>query len=333
MSGILGEQGGEKIHSERLMYPEYVQINNGTNNTTTPDITVIDTSRMSKQSVDKVLGYAPFFRTGIVPSGKSGLSLKDTRYPSKIGEGVGTHSDIDTGASQTDDDMNQQGTISQTMPEGGAARADTMGYDGSQPDAFNQYTSSPRIPKHRGELTKEKHSDKQHISTSPFLLDIPTNEASVNDVSHPERESFLLDTPPIDTPLMDNNQPDFPPVDSFFSWHDHMRNYTKNARAAGWYLARTNGMQAPIPEAASSLAHSTPDGQPLRQLYIGGLFELSGSYVYGRSELEAAQMAIRHINKQRYVPGYELVLLANDTRVRNAAMSRGASLGISLQSH
>ncbi|XP_055685134.1 gamma-aminobutyric acid type B receptor subunit 2 [Lutzomyia longipalpis] len=48
-----------------------------------------------------------------------------------------------------------------------------------------------------------------------------------------------------------------------------------------------------------------------------GLFELStrtGTRPEGHSELAAAQMAIRHINKRGLLPGYELELLANDTK-------------------
>lgn len=51
-----------------------------------------------------------------------------------------------------------------------------------------------------------------------------------------------------------------------------------------------------------------------------GLFELStrwGVRPEGHSELAAAQMAIRHINNRRLLPGYTLELLTNDTKVMN----------------
>lgn len=53
---------------------------------------------------------------------------------------------------------------------------------------------------------------------------------------------------------------------------------------------------------------------------ILGLFELSlagGRRMRpdGRSELAAAQLAVRHINEQRVLPGYRLALVTNDTQV------------------
>lgn len=55
----------------------------------------------------------------------------------------------------------------------------------------------------------------------------------------------------------------------------------------------------------------------LTPLYIGGLFDLSGSRgeALGRSELTAAILAIDHVNREQLLPGYQLYLLHNDTRV------------------
>lgn len=50
-----------------------------------------------------------------------------------------------------------------------------------------------------------------------------------------------------------------------------------------------------------------------------GLFELStrnGVRPEGKSELAAARLAVKHINKQKLLPGYTLELLTNDTQVR-----------------
>lgn len=54
-----------------------------------------------------------------------------------------------------------------------------------------------------------------------------------------------------------------------------------------------------------------------RTLHIGGLFELSDTIgaQNGRSELAAAEMAVRHINQQDVVSGYTLKLVHNDTKV------------------
>jgi hypothetical protein len=60
-------------------------------------------------------------------------------------------------------------------------------------------------------------------------------------------------------------------------------------------------------------------GPPI--LYIGGLFELTGSRPpsIGHSELTAALLAVEHVNTQGVVPGYTLELLYNDTGVRGVA--------------
>lgn len=53
------------------------------------------------------------------------------------------------------------------------------------------------------------------------------------------------------------------------------------------------------------------------KLSLLGLFELStrdGIRPEGRSELAAAQLAVRHINEQQLLPGYTLELLTNDTK-------------------
>ncbi|CAG5136460.1 unnamed protein product, partial [Candidula unifasciata] len=56
-------------------------------------------------------------------------------------------------------------------------------------------------------------------------------------------------------------------------------------------------------------------GKPDNTLYIGGLFELSGRYVEnGYSELDAALLAVDHINEKGFIPGYRLQLLFNDSK-------------------
>ena len=69
----------------------------------------------------------------------------------------------------------------------------------------------------------------------------------------------------------------------------------------------------------AALQRTEPSPPPV-MLHIGGLFELTSRSgdpnPRGVSELEAAKLAIRHINQQRFVPGYRVVLLHNDTKVR-----------------
>ena len=66
------------------------------------------------------------------------------------------------------------------------------------------------------------------------------------------------------------------------------------------------------------LGLSEEDDAGLHRVYIGGLFELMdtpGIVAYGRSELAAAKLAIRHVNKRGILPGYKLHMVYNDTKV------------------
>ena len=71
-------------------------------------------------------------------------------------------------------------------------------------------------------------------------------------------------------------------------------------------------------------ALSEEDDAGLHRVYIGGLFELTdtpGIVTYGRSELAAAKLAIRHINQQGILPGYKLHMVYNDTKVSTGVYS------------
>lgn len=53
-------------------------------------------------------------------------------------------------------------------------------------------------------------------------------------------------------------------------------------------------------------------------IYFLGLFELSTQYGIrheGYSEMSAARLAVDHVNKLKILPGYNLKLLINDTKV------------------
>lgn len=66
------------------------------------------------------------------------------------------------------------------------------------------------------------------------------------------------------------------------------------------------------------LGLSEEDDAGLHRVYIGGLFELTDTpriVTYGRSELAAAKLAIRHINQQGILPGHKLHMVYNDTKV------------------
>ncbi|XP_059158110.1 gamma-aminobutyric acid type B receptor subunit 2-like [Physella acuta] len=69
---------------------------------------------------------------------------------------------------------------------------------------------------------------------------------------------------------------------------------------------------------ASEKSPKLPDSASVESpkiLHIGGLFELSGKDgPSGRSELDAALLAIDHVNKMDIIPGYQLTLLYNDSK-------------------
>ena len=71
-----------------------------------------------------------------------------------------------------------------------------------------------------------------------------------------------------------------------------------------------------IPSLLNWQGHDS-DGRPNRTLYIGGLFELSDNSheASARSELDAALLAVRHVNEKGVVPGYNLQLVYNDSKV------------------
>lgn len=63
---------------------------------------------------------------------------------------------------------------------------------------------------------------------------------------------------------------------------------------------------------------SSRDNKKLSKVSLLGLFEMTthlGTRWEGRSELAAAQLAVRHINERGLLPGYSLELITNDTQV------------------
>ena len=79
----------------------------------------------------------------------------------------------------------------------------------------------------------------------------------------------------------------------------------------------TSRLIAQRPGRFSSPLDTFEDILPRRTLHIGGFFELSGPYPgNGQSDLDAALLAIDHVNDQFIIPGYRLELLFNDSKVR-----------------
>eukprot|EP00057_Strongylocentrotus_purpuratus_P002782 XP_003725244.1 PREDICTED: gamma-aminobutyric acid type B receptor subunit 1 [Strongylocentrotus purpuratus] len=61
---------------------------------------------------------------------------------------------------------------------------------------------------------------------------------------------------------------------------------------------------------------ATGNSSDLRNIFVGGLFPLTGSPVSanGKLDLEAACMALNHVNEQQVLEGYRLVMYFNDTQ-------------------
>ncbi|XP_042863998.1 uncharacterized protein LOC122248198 [Penaeus japonicus] len=91
------------------------------------------------------------------------------------------------------------------------------------------------------------------------------------------------------------------------------------------YHNLTLSVEPPAPLISSRDLSSTPSAPltsgttsktPLRVVPILGLFDLTArpdQHLGGRSELAAAQLALKHINHQEVIPGHELALFTNDT--------------------
>lgn len=92
---------------------------------------------------------------------------------------------------------------------------------------------------------------------------------------------------------------------------------TSNSNETGDNSCRQHTTAADFNETFEQQRNNTEDS-PQRKVYIGGLFELTGSRgnTLGHSELIAARLAVKHVNKAQLLPGHELVLLHNDTKVR-----------------
>lgn len=73
--------------------------------------------------------------------------------------------------------------------------------------------------------------------------------------------------------------------------------------------------------AANATAKIVPATQKLSKVSLLGLFEMTthlGTRWEGKSELAAAELAVKHINERGLLPGYTLELITNDTQVSSA---------------
>jgi hypothetical protein len=81
----------------------------------------------------------------------------------------------------------------------------------------------------------------------------------------------------------------------------------------------TSKVSPALPQLSLSQANDSPDR--LERITVLGLFEMTtrnGERAEGRSELAAARLAVSHINEKRLLPGYQLELITNDTKVTSA---------------
>lgn len=79
---------------------------------------------------------------------------------------------------------------------------------------------------------------------------------------------------------------------------------------------------------ANATAKIVPATQKLSKVSLLGLFEMTthlGTRWEGKSELAAAELAVKHINERGLLPGYTLELITNDTQVRSAWVYERAS--------
>lgn len=70
-----------------------------------------------------------------------------------------------------------------------------------------------------------------------------------------------------------------------------------------------------------SVSQANDSSDHLERITVLGLFEMTtrtGERTEGHSELAAARLAVSHINERRLLPGYQLDLITNDTKVTSA---------------
>jgi len=75
------------------------------------------------------------------------------------------------------------------------------------------------------------------------------------------------------------------------------------------------------PLAQRSVFPANLSSNHLQRITVLGLFEMTtraGERAEGRSELAAARLAVTHINERDLLPGYQLELITNDTKVTSA---------------
>lgn len=102
---------------------------------------------------------------------------------------------------------------------------------------------------------------------------------------------------------------------------DGSRHKSEQKRSkTGLNITHTGSVKPKSTSSRLQMGPDEPNSGP-NKLYIGGLFELSncsGSMGSGKSDLASAKMAIDHVNSRQFVPGYELELIYNDTKVRES---------------
>jgi hypothetical protein len=79
---------------------------------------------------------------------------------------------------------------------------------------------------------------------------------------------------------------------------------------------KTSNISSALAQRSISLANDSSDH--LERITLLGLFEMTtraGERTEGRSELAAARLAVSHINEKHLLPGYQLELITNDTKV------------------
>lgn len=112
---------------------------------------------------------------------------------------------------------------------------------------------------------------------------------------------------------------------------DHQANATSSSRVN----SKTAKAKVKYPRIYLDTLRPSPsqDGDANRTVYFLGLFELSTKWGERResfSEVSAAKLAVKHVNQLQVLPGYNLSLLINDTKVDIGEIRLGTVLLLSL---
>lgn len=197
----------------------------------------------------------------------------------------------------------------------------------TQPEGHSEF-SKPSVSVHVSKLSdneRKNSSERNKISKSILLPNLFLS-------SEPSRNS--------ETPLSENSTLDSVNMSDSAFWklwlfgdHTYRTHMHRNSSGStprtltdlkSLSLVRRDktATSRTLPASAPrSVFRGNDSSDDVERITVLGLFEMTtrtGERLEGRSEMAAARLAVSHINERRLLPGYQLELITNDTKVTSA---------------